>query len=212
MRVRTASSDDTGRFIRSSAIAGVVAVLVFTVAHQIFINNIWFSFPIMAAAGAVCGLCLGWSYRLLFERPSAKSWLSYNLFYDALFLLLAVASVLLFEPVITMEALLAGGPPPSELTVQALPLTALFTVLAAGIGGLIFGGRRWMQFGALLLTSILLMALLGMNVSIIGLVAIPREGWYVVAEFFGYILLLNAVYAATVTMLESKSFRGSKFA
>ena len=44
-----------------------------------------------------------------------------------------------------------------------------------------------------------------MNLSTIGLVVISREGWYVVAEFFGYILLLNAVYVASVTILERRN-------
>ncbi len=195
-------SDRPGHFVRSGAVAGVVSVLVFTLAHQLLINNIWLSFPIMAAAGGACGASLAWTYGLLFKRPSFKNWLGYNLFYDAVFLLLAAVSVAVFEPVISMAALLAGGPPPPELTAQGFPLVALFIVLTTAAAALLFRARRWAQWAALLLTSALLLLLLGMNVALIGLVGIPDQGGWVVAEFFGYILLLNAVFVATFILLE----------
>ncbi|RME85342.1 MAG: hypothetical protein D6775_03055 [Caldilineae bacterium] len=182
----------------------MVSVLAFTLAHQLFINNIWLSFPIMAAAGAACGAGLGWSYGLMFERPTLSSWLAYNLFYDAAFLLLAAASVMIFEPVISMAALLAGGPPPPELTARGFPLVMVFIVLTSLTAAWLFRARGRVQLAALLLASTLLMLLLGMNVAIIGLVGIPGQGWWMVAEFFGYILLLDAVFLAVFALLERK--------
>ncbi len=196
-------------FIRSGAMAGIAAVLVFTAAHHLFINSIWLSFPLMAAAGAASGASLAWSYGLLFDRPSLKNWMGYNLFYDAAFLLLAAVSVIVFEPVISMTALLAGGPPPVELTSQGFPLVVLFILLTPLAATWLFRGRSWHQLGALLLTGALLMLLLGMNVALIGLVGIPGQGWGVVAEFFGYILLLNAVFAGVFGLLERSSMTGA---
>ena len=202
----TATLARSSHIIRSGAIAGVIAVVVFTVAHHLFTSNIWFSLPLMALVGASCGMYLGWSYTLLTPSASLRRWLAYNLFYDGAFLLLALTSVLVFEPVITMAALIADGPPPPELTAQALPLTAFFTVFTAAVGTLIFGARSLTQVGAMLLSTVLLMLFLGMNVAIIGLVDIPAAGWAVVAEFFAYILLLNAVFAAVFALLERPTF------
>ena len=56
-------------------------------------------------------------------------------------------------------------------------------------------GRSWVKFGAVLLTCIALVATLGLNVSAIGLVSIPAGSLYLVVEFFGLIVALNAVYA-----------------
>lgn len=43
-----------------------------------------------------------------------------------------------------------------------------------------------------------------MNVSTIGLVAIPRGSLYLIGEMFGLILVLNLVYAGTFVALERK--------
>ncbi|RMH01652.1 MAG: hypothetical protein D6706_01595, partial [Chloroflexi bacterium] len=63
---------------RSGALAGAVAVVAFTIIHHIFISNIWFSFPMMLVAGAVCGGCVAWSFGQPVERPSPGRWLRYN--------------------------------------------------------------------------------------------------------------------------------------
>jgi hypothetical protein len=45
---------------------------------------------------------------------------------------------------------------------------------------------------------------LGLNVSAIGLVDMPRNSTYLVAELFGLIVVIDMVFAATFLMLESK--------
>ena len=54
----------------------------------------------------------------------------------------------------------------------------------------------------------MLVLLLGLNVSAIGLVTIPRGSLYLVLEMFGLILALNVVYVAVFFVLERKSLVG----
>lgn len=196
------------RWAFSGAIAGVFSAFLFTVFHDILISDIWSMLVVMLAAGALCGACLGWSYTLLVRRPSLKSWLAYNLLYDGMFILLGLVSVLLFEPVTTMAALIAVSGPPDALIGQAMPVTAVFTLIMAVTINLIYGfSYRFSlaRFGAVLLTCTTLVLLLGLNVSVIGLVSIPRGSWYLVAEMFGLILVLNAVLVVVCAGLERKS-------
>ena len=192
-----------GSSIRSGAIAGALAALAFAVIHDIFISDIWFSLLIMMGAGAICGLCIGWSYALLTKVPSIGSWWRYNMLYVALLALLGIISVLVFEPTTTMAALIEANAPPDKLIGQALPMTALFTLLSAVLISLLYR-QSWRHFGVILLTCILLILFLGLNVSVIGLVAIPRGSLYLVLEFFGLIMAINVVYAAVFTVLERK--------
>lgn len=194
----------TGRSpVRSGAIAGAVSVLVFTIIHDILISDIWFSLLPMAVAGALCGLCVGWSYALLTDSPSIGNWLRYNLLYVIILALLGVASVLAFEPSTSMAALIAANRPPEALIGKAMPLTALFTLVAALLMTLLYGWA-WMRFSAILLTCATIILLLGLNVSTIGLVSIPRGSLYLVGEMFGLILVLNLVYAGAFVVLERK--------
>ena len=66
-------------------------------------------------------------------------------------------------------------------------------------------GRSWLHYGASLLTCILLVLLLGLNVSVIGLVSIPGNSLYLIAELFGLIFAINIVYVAAFIALERKS-------
>lgn len=196
-----------GSYARSSAAAGAISAFVFTIIHDIFISDIWFSLVALLLAGAVCGLCVGWSYALLMANPSLGSWLGYNLLYVALFVLLGVTSVLIFEPVTTVAALIAENAPPDDLIRQALPITAVFTLVMAAVISLLYG-RSWLHFGAILLTCTVLVLLLGLNVSTIGLVDIPHGSFYLVVEMFSLIIALNAVFVAAFITLERKSFYG----
>jgi hypothetical protein len=107
--------------------------------------------------------------------------------------------------VTTIPALFQLDGPPTELFGQALPVTGAFTMAASVILSLLYR-RGWRGFGAILLANTVLVALLGLNVSIIGLVAIPRSSLYLIAELFGLILSIGSVYAALVAVLERKSF------
>jgi hypothetical protein len=194
-------------YIRSGAVAGALSAFAFALIHDVFISDIWFSLAIMMAAAAVCGVCLGWSYGLMVEAPSIGSWLRYNLVFVAMFVLLGAASVLVFEPVTTIAALVVANEPPDELIRQAMPMTVIFTLATAALLSLLYG-RSWTQFGAILLTCTMLVLALGLNVSVIGLVYIPRGSLYLVAELFGLILAINVVYVAAFIVLERKNLLG----
>lgn len=196
-----ASFASKGSYAVSGVVAGVTSTVVFTVIHDIFISDIWFSLIPMLAAGALCGLCVAWSYALLVSAPSTGSWLRYNLLYVAMFALLGVLSVLAFEPVTTMAAVVTANGPPDALIGQAMPLTALFTVGMAVLVTLLYRAG-WKRFGAVLLTCVVLVLLLGLNVSAIGLVDIPRGSLVLVAEMFGLIVALNAVYVVVFLALQ----------
>lgn len=183
------------------AFSGMVSTLIFTIVHDIFISDIWFMLLPMLMAGALCGALLSWSYRLLVAIPSRRGWLVYNLLYVALFGLLGVASVLFFEPVTTMAAVVMLNGPPTELIDQAMPMTVLFTLGMAILITLLYG-RSITKFFAVLLTCTVLVALLGLNISAIGLVDIPSGSLVVIAELFGLIVVLNAVYVMVYLVLE----------
>jgi hypothetical protein len=185
-------------------VAGAVSAFVFAIIHDLFISDIWFSLIMMMVAGAVCGLCVAWSYGLLVESPSTGSWLRYNTLYVAMFGLLGVASVLVYEPVTTIWALVEANESPDELFRQAMPMTVVFTLITAALVSLLYR-RSWLRAGAVLLTCTVLVLLLGLNVSAIGLVYIPRGSLYLVAELFGLILALNVMYVAVFIGLERKS-------
>ncbi|UCG23892.1 MAG: hypothetical protein JSW55_17435 [Chloroflexota bacterium] len=202
--IMESSLANPGRYAVSGAIAGAASAFIFTIIHDILISDIWFSLAIMLVAGALCGACLSWSYSLVVDAPSLRSWAAYNLLYDAMFVLLGLVSVLLFEPVTTMAAVVTANGPPDELIGQAMPITAVFTLLMAIIISLIYG-FNWSRFGVILLTSTVLVLLLGLNVSVIGLVSIPRGSWYLVMEMFALILVLNVMYVIVFVGLERKT-------
>lgn len=193
----------TANFLRSGTIAGLVSALIFTIVHQNFINDIWFSIPIMLIAGALCGPSLGWSYGVLVSVPTLKNWLAYNLVYMAMFGILGAVSVAAFDPITTVEALIEVNESPNELIGKAMPLTVVFTFLMAGIVT-VLSTRRWANFGSALLACVILVLSLGLNVSIIGLVSLPSGSLYLVVELFALILALGVVFAVAFAILERK--------
>lgn len=195
-------------FIVAGMAAGAISAYSFALIHALLISDIWFSLPLLLAAGAICGLCLGWTYGLLFEAPSIRTWMQFNALYVGMFVLLGVASVLIFEPVTTLAAVMAVNEPPGDLFNQAMPLTILSTLLMAAIIGKLYA-RKWVHYAATLLTCAVLVALLGLNVSVIGLIAIPRSASYLILELAGLILSLNLVFAVVFALLEWKTFFGS---
>ena len=119
----------------------------------------------------------------------------------ALGLSLGVASVLFFEPVTTMAAVITLNGPPTELINQAMPMTIAFTLGMAILITLLYS-RSIAKFFAVLLTCTVLVALLGLNVSAIGLVDIPSGSLIVIAELLGLIVALNAVYVMMDFLLD----------
>ena len=193
-------------YLISGAVAGAVSAFMFTIIHDLFISDIWFSLLFMVIAGAICGLSTAWTYGLLFDNASIGSWVRYNLLYVSLFVLLGVMSVLIFDPVTTMAAVIAANEPPQELFRQAMPMTIAFTFGMAVLVNLLYR-QNWRFYGANLLNCTLLMALLGLNVSAIGLVYIPIGSFYLIIELLGLIGVLNLVYVGVFVGLERKLFK-----
>ncbi len=186
-------------FMRTGAVAGAGSSVAFALVHALFISQIWFSLPMLLAAGGVCGFCLGWTFGLLFEQPSLGSWFRYNALFVGLLALIAVVSELVYEPVITLAEVLAG--PPGHLYLRALPVTILTTLAISAIVYKLYG-RTTVQFAAILITSSVLVLFLGLNVSLMGLVSVPTESLYLVAENFGLILALGFIYFVVFAGLE----------
>ena len=183
------------------AFSGMGSTLIFTIIHNIFISNIWFMLMPMLIAGALCGSLLIWSYLSLVVIPSKRNWLVYNWIYVAFLVFLGVVSVLYFEPVTTMAAVVLLNGPPTALIDQAMPMTIVFT-LGMAITITLLYDRSITKFFAVLLTCVVLVSLLGMNISAIGLVAIPSGSLVVIAELFGLIVVLNAVYVMVYLILD----------
>lgn len=196
------------RFVLSGALAGAAAAFAFTALHHLVISDIWFSLPLMLMAGAICGLCLAWTYGRLVRLPDGRSWWAYNLLFVLLFAVLGVVSVLLFEPITTVAEVLARGGRPDALIDRALPLNVAYVPASAAIVWLAFGrSRRMLDVLAILVTCVVLVALLGLNLSLLGLVEIPMGAMYLVAELFGLTLFLSAAYAGVFQMLERRTLR-----
>ena len=195
------------RYPLSGAIAGALSSVSFALIHQLFISNIWYSIVAMMVAGALCGLFLAWSYGILTTTPSVTSWIQYNGLYLAILGLLGLTSFLAFQPITTIAALLREDGPPDELFGQALPITIAFTIATAVALALLYR-RGWRGFGASLLASTVLVTFLGLNVSVIGLVDIPRGSLYLVLELFALVFAIMFVYVALFILLERNSLIG----
>jgi hypothetical protein len=76
------------RHLVSGAVAGTVTSVGFAALHDLLISDIWAMLVPMMVAGALCGLCLAWSYRLGVDRATPAGWVLYNLEFVALFVLL----------------------------------------------------------------------------------------------------------------------------
>jgi hypothetical protein len=160
----------------------------------------------MAAAGIISGISISGSYNSLFINPAARSWLTYNSIFIAMFFLLGLISVLYFQPVTTVAALIEANERPGELISAALPMTIIFTILFSILISYVYA-RRPIQYAIILVTCSILMLILGLNVSIIGLVSIPTSSFYLILELFGLIFIILAVYAILFLLLEKKNMK-----
>lgn len=201
--VRTQSNGLVG----AGALAGGVSALVFTALHQVFINPIWFALPAMLGAGVLCGSCLAWNYSLLVSPPTLSTWLRYNAFFVGMFVALGLTSLATFRPVTTIAALLQAQAPPNKLIAQAFPMTVAFTLVTVGLLCLIYRPRLPAAL-AILLTATVMVLVLGLNISVLGLVSVPRSDQGVLLEVFLLLLALGAVNAILVVILQRKRFAG----
>lgn len=182
------------------ALAGAASALVFTFVHQLTISNIWAMLGPMVVAGALCGLCIAWTYGRFFGSYTIGTWVGYNAIYLAMFAALAAVSVVVFEPVTTMAALINRGGPVDDLIGQALPFTGGFTLVTAGGLGVMLA-RTPSDYLRFLLTVTTLMLFLGLNVSVLGLVDFGGSSLAPVVAFFALIVLLDAVFVVCFAVL-----------
>jgi hypothetical protein len=192
----------------SGAAAGAGSALLFTALHHLVISDIWATLPLMLLAGALCGVCVAWSFSRLFPAPTPAAWIGYNVCYVGLLVLLGSASIVVFEPVTTVDALLAADEPPRELMRMAMPLTVAAILISTALIWWRWG-RNLLDAVAILVTSSALLVLVGSNVSVLGLVHLPVGTAYLVAEFFALVLALNAGYVGTFLALERQHFRAA---
>lgn len=199
----TAMAPTADASVRDGAGAGVLSVVVFTWVHHLTISDIWSMLPMMLVAGAACGACITWSFQGLFRRHSLGSWTSWNLVILAALGALAVASMVVFDPVTTMAAIMNRGGPVDDLIVRALPLTASFIVVTAAALGLALGEKP-SDYVRALITSTVLTLVVGLNVSVLGLVEFAGDSIRFVLEFFALIVLLDVVYAVAFVFLRKR--------
>lgn len=193
-------------FPLAGAAAGIGSAVTFAWNHALLISDIWFFVVPMMVAGAICGLCIAVTFRVLVRSLSVGVWVLYNAAYVGLFALLGTLSVIVYEPITTIPALLALSGPPEHLFRQALPLTVAFGLGSAAVIAAVFG-HRWWHLVPAVLTMVPLTLFLGLNISVMGLVEFPRSAWSVVALTFGLIVAIVVVYAAVFVALEWRPLR-----
>jgi hypothetical protein len=194
------------RFPLSGAAAGAFSALVFVWVHDLLISDIWFSLIPMLVAGALCGAAVAWTFALLFPSATIGGWLGYNVLYVAALVAMGLISLLVYEPITTAAALIEAGGSPTELIRRATPLSLVSIVLTAALLHRLWG-RGIGHFLALLVSSSLVIVLLGLNVSVLGLVEFDSQGWKLVLITYGLTLLLNAVFVGAFAVLERRAFR-----
>lgn len=194
------------RALLSGATAGAVSTLLFTALHQLLISDIWASLVPMLVAGCICGICIAWSYSRVFRVPTPFGWIGYNLGFVALLLVLAAASLALFQPIATIPELLAANEPRRELIRRAMPLTVVFIVLSTGAIWSLWG-RSLLDGVAILATCSTLIILLGLNVSVLGLVHLTSGAAYLVGQMFALIATLSLAYAGAFLIFERQRFQ-----
>lgn len=191
-------SSSTPAFVASGAAAGTLAAFIFCVVHQLIISPIWFSILALLIAGAICGSCLAWSYDLAVTPGTVRSWFEYNAFYVAVLVALGVVSIFMFEPVTTIPALLRSKTPPVALIAQAFPITAGFTAISAALLCVRYR-PGWGGIVAIFVTTIVVVLFLGMNISILGLVFVPKGSLYMIGEVL--VLIVTLLLSFVLSMI-----------
>lgn len=159
----------------------------------------------MLLAGTLCGACLAWSYTLAVSAPSVATWVRYNLTYLAMLGALGLTSLIVFEPVTTIAVLLQSKEPPQALIGRALPVSGLFTLATAALLSAVYR-PGWRGAVGLLLTTGVLVLLLGLNISILGFVEVPRAAFVVLVEVLALLVALAGIYVGVVVGLKRSRF------
>ena len=166
-------------------------VFGFTIAHNIFIADIWFNVGPMLFAGGVCGFCIAWSYRKAVAEHSTAAWFGYAGLFTAEMIALGVVSLAVLQPQFTMAELLVADDAFERLLPPSMPL--MIGAMAAGaiLFWLIYG-RRPAALAPILVTQILLVFFLGHQFAFLGLV----ESSSLLLVAFGEFALITGVLAA----------------
>lgn len=184
----------------AGALAGALVTVGFVVLHGVVIADIWFNAMPMIVSGALCGVCMAWSYNTLAVEHSTSRWLAYNGACIAALSGLGFASIIAMEPQFTMVEILAMDDPLGRLMPLALVPMILGTVAATAGIWLVFG-RKGASLIPILVTQALLMFLIGHNLAIMGAVEIPSSMLYLIWEFVGLTLFLGAGFALTALLV-----------
>ena len=131
-----------------------------------------------------------------------------NATYIGLFVLLGIVSAIIYEPVTTIPELLLLNEPPDFLFAEAMPLSIGFALGSAAVIAALFGSRWWHYLPALV-TMVPLTLFLGLNISVLGMVELPRSEFYLVATTFGLVVAIVLVYAVVFGALEWRKLRSA---
>lgn len=126
-----------------------------------------------------------------------------------MFVVLGIVSVVILEPVTTIAALIEANEPPNELFAEALPMTTGFVLLTTVYMSWLYA-RNWIDCAALAVTCVVLVVFLGLNVSVLGLVQVPKSSAFLVAELFGLIFVLVVTFAIAFVAIEHDRFIGRR--
>lgn len=179
------------------ALSGVVVVLGFTVVHNVFISDIWFNVGPMFFAGALCGLCIVWSYRKGVAEHSSAAWFRYAGLYAAEMIVLGAVSLLALRPRFTMAELMVADDAFDRLLPPSMPLM-IGAMVVGTIVIWIYGGRRPAALVPILLTQVLLVFLLGHQFAFLGLVESSSALLVVFGEFALFTVGLTVAFCLGV--------------
>lgn len=183
--------------VSTGAAVGAVVVLAFVVLHNIFIFDIWFNAVPMLVAGALCGLCVVWSYRAGIVGHSTRAWLVFVGLFVVEMAALGAASLLLLAPRWTMAELMVADDAFEQLMPPSVPLM----VVAMVVGTVLFWlycGRRPAALGPIAITQVLLVFLLGHQFAFLGLVETSSTLLRLFGEFTAITAVLGGGFALGV--------------
>ena len=164
------------------ALIGVAVVFGFTVAHDVFISDIWFNLGPMMIAGALCGFCVVWSYRQGVVDHSTNSWFRFAGLLAVELIALGAVSLAVLRPQFTMAELMVADDAFERLLLPSMPLMIGAMVVGA-ILVWFYCGKRRSALLPIVLTQVLLVFLLGHQFAFLGLVETSTALLLVFGEF-----------------------------
>ena len=194
--------------LRAGSLAGILSALIFAIAHNLFIENIWYAIFFLVSGGMIGGITLAFNYFYMTEIPTAQNWAMYNFIFVTKYILLGVVSILVFEPVTTIPEILEINRRSGDMYTTALPLTVAFTLIFSFLMSLMFA-TKIKQFLLIIITNIIMMVALGINVSILGLVYTNKTSFELIMEVTGLIVLIMGTFSFGFLLFGKKIFLSS---